>query len=55
MSDQIDVQAIIEQLVGRIAQLELEVAVLKAARGFEAPPTEEPPASGSGEPAGGYM
>lgn len=30
MAEQIDVQAVIDQLMTRIAQLELEVAILKA-------------------------
>lgn len=39
MADEINVQAVIEQLMNRIAQLELEVAVLKAMT-TGLPPTE---------------
>lgn len=52
MANEIDINAVIEQLVGRIAQLEFEVAVLKASKLSTDPGVikgEEP------ELPGGYM
>lgn len=57
MTDKIDVNTVIEQLVGRIAQLEFEVAVLKAQLGVVGAPREEAIAKASEEnkEPGGYM
>lgn len=55
MAEQIDVQAVIDQLMTRIAQLELEVAVLKA-MGSRIGPSTPPGLEKLQEPDnGGYM
>ena len=55
MPEQIDVQAVIDQLMTRIAQLELEVAVLKA-MGSKIGPANPPGLEHLQEPDnGGYM
>jgi transposase len=61
--DHIDVNAVVEQLMTRIAQLEFEVAVLKAARmsGLDLPETDmipedsDAPSGKPDVPNAGYM
>lgn len=55
MSEQIDVQAVIDQLMTRIAQLELEVAVLKAMGARIGSPVLPEPPPLSDPDNGGYM
>jgi hypothetical protein len=52
MANEIDINAVIEQLVGRIAQLEFEVAVLKAQKFALEPHIAE---GQDPETPGGYM
>ena len=55
MAEQIDVQAVIDQLMTRIAQLELEVAVLKAMGSRIDNPVLPNPDTLQDPDTGGYM
>lgn len=53
MSDMVNIQAVIDQLMSRIAQLELEVAILKSMKSVDIPELEVDPKETKSP--GGYM